>query len=437
MLIFLLIMHLNFNNVRGNLRPSNLSVSFTRIAGVVKRFYNSYTGFERDAKLLIISGAISSISYGFLDVTYAPYMDIIGLGGALIGTLMLVSMLSSAILMIPFGILADRYGRKPFVLVNVLLSTLSFGIYFFVTDVVTFALAELIRGIGWAMAWGTSGALLAEKTSEKQRPYAFGLSSFGFSVGAVIGYLMGAVPDFLTMVYGMSNIQSIRIMYLVTAFVTLSAIFPLIPIKEEKRTLEKTKGKRLNITSWRILAWFVLTNGLIGLGAGFMVPWFSLYFIAKFGVNLGEVGIVFAVSQVGMAIAYLLIPKMVEKIGCVHTIVYSQWTAILSLLLISVSPNFAVASVLYMIRVTLMNMSSPAFSSFVMGLLKSEERASGNSIIWASWNIANALPRPAAGYIMKNIFLDMSLYICASLYSVSTIIFYTVFRKVEKKSNKP
>jgi predicted MFS family arabinose efflux permease len=162
-----------------------------------------------------------------------------------------------------------------------------------------------------------------------------------------------------------------------------------------------------------------------------MVPWFSYYFTLKFGVNLAEIGLVFAVSQMGMAIAFLLVPKMAEKIGCVRTIVYSQATAILVLLLISVSPSFPVASILYLVRVILMNMTGPAFSSFFMGLLRSEERASGNSLIWASWNIGNALPRPVAGYIMGNIFLDMTLYICASLYSISTVIFYGIFRKEE------
>lgn len=169
-----------------------------------------------------------------------------------------------------------------------------------------------------------------------------------------------------------------------------------------------------------------------GLGAGFMIPWFSYYFTLKFGVNLAEIGIVFAVSQVGMALAFLIIPKVAEKIGCVRTIVYSQATSIMVLLLISVSPSFTVASVFYLIRVILMNMTGPAFSSFFMGLLKSEELASGNSFVWASWNIGNALPRPVAGYIMDNVFLDMSLYICASLYSISTVIFYSVFRKARR-----
>jgi len=79
-----------------------------------------------------------------------------------------------------------------------------------------------------------------------------------------------------------------------------------------------------------------------------------------------------------------------------------------------------------------MNMSSPALSSFFMGMLKNEERASGNSLVWAVWNIGNALPRPVAGYIMDNIFLDMTLHICASLYSISIVIFYGVLKRVEK-----
>ena len=396
----------------------------------VRSFYLSYSILEKDAKLIILSNLFWAVTSGFLDVTFAPYLAIVGLPGELIGSLMLVSSLSSAILMLPFGIFADRYGRKPFLLIGALLSAWSFGMYFFVTDVTSFMIAELIKGFSWAMLWGTSGAFLSEKASDEQRSYAFGLSSFGFSVGAVVGYVMGAVPDFLTSVYGIQYPQSIRILYLVTAVISFVSLIPLISVKEAKKPSKELKW--LNITSWKVVSWLALTQGLIGLGAGFMIPWFSYYFTLKFGVNLGEIGIVFAVSQVGMAVAFLLIPKVAEKIGSVRTVVYSQATSILVLLLISVSPSFAVASILYLIRVVLMNMTGPAFTSFFMGLVKSEERASGNSLIWASWNVANALPRPVAGFIMGNIFLDMTLYICASLYSISTVIFFSIFRNAEK-----
>ena len=133
----------------------------------LKSFYLSYSGLERDAKLLILSTSIWSVTFGFLDVTYAPYLGIIGQPGELIGTLMLVSSFSSAILMIPLGILADRYGRKPFLLVSAVLSAFSFCMYFLVTDLTLFAVAELIKGLSWAMSWGTSGAFLAEKASEE------------------------------------------------------------------------------------------------------------------------------------------------------------------------------------------------------------------------------------------------------------------------------
>ena len=408
------------------------SFSLEQMLRGVRRFYRSYSGLGRDAKLLILSGSISSITFGFLDVTYAPYLSIIGQPGELIGTLMLVSSLSSALLMIPFGILADRYGRKPFLLVSAVLSALSFGMYFFVTDLILFAIAELIKGLSWAMSWGTSGPFLSEKTSENRKSYAFGLSSAGYAIGAVIGYMMGAIPDFLSAFYGMNYPQSIRVVYLVTAVAAFVSLFPLIPVKEIRKSSKESKW--LTITSWRVVSWVALTQGLIGLGAGFMVPWFSYYFTLKFNVNLAEIGILFAVSQFGMAIAFLLIPKIAEKIGNVRTIVYSQAASILVLLLISVSPSFAVASILYLVRVISMNMVGPAFSSFFLGLLRDEERASGNSLVWATWNIGNALPRPVAGYIMDNVFLDMTLYVCASLYIISTMLFYSIFRKSGNQS---
>ncbi len=37
---------------------------------------------------------------------------------------------------------------------------------------------------------------------------------------------------------------------------------------------------------------------------------------------------------------------------------------------------------------------------------------------------------------VREVFLDANLYICAALYSISTIIFFTTFAKAERRASK-
>jgi MFS family permease len=380
-----------------------------------------------------LSSTFGSVTFGFLSVIYVPYLGFVEIDATLIGVLMMVSFLTIALLTIPFGILADRYGRKPFLVMNSLLHFAYSLFYLFRTDFAALLLAELLGGTGSAMSWAPSAALISDKTVAERRKYAFGLSWFWSSVGTTLGFLMSAIPDFLVSTQGWNIIESSRMMFGVAAVLWLASFFPLALIREEKSAERHVDAsRRINITSWRLIAKFSFTNGLVGLGAGFIVPWFSYYFLQKFGVSYASTGAVFAVSQGGMAVSFLLSPKLSERIGNVNAVVVTQIVSIMALVLIALSPNFGVASVFYVIRVILMNMTHPVWTGFFMSLVTEKERASANSVATTSWMVPNALSRPVAGYILEHLSLDMPFFICASLYSTSSALFYLFFHRLEK-----
>lgn len=406
------------------------------ISTVAKSFFASYSGFERDAKLLILANTLWSISEGFWGIVIAPYLDILGMDWTQIGFVMMVALLTSAFLSIPFGMLADRYGRKRFILLGTLLSVISYAIYFVATDFTVFCLAELVRGVGIALYWPPFYPLISEKATEEKRKYVMGLSFFGYSIGLLIGKLIGGIPEALTSLYGFEYTYAIRCVFLVAAFIFFTSVFTSLLIKESKRQHDRRKMRLMNLKSWRVTGWFSFTQVLMFLGSGFTAPWFSLYFTKKFGVALSLVGVTFAVSQIGMAISSIIAPKIAEKIGSVKTTVYTQGAAIAALILIALSPNFTVASVFFLLRLFLIVMSGPVQTSYLMGLIPEEERASVNAIVTASWQIPLAAIRPVAGYVMEHTFLDLNLFISASLYASSTAIFYAVFKHKDDKEEK-
>ena len=81
------------------------------------------TGFDRDLKLLLFSMASRRIVMGFLQVVRAIYYALIGFSPITIGLLLSISTFVSALHHISFGVLSDKYGRKPFLLLGALFAT--------------------------------------------------------------------------------------------------------------------------------------------------------------------------------------------------------------------------------------------------------------------------------------------------------------------------
>src|SRR5579884_1026294 len=105
---------------------------------------------EPGAWRLILSSLLGSIPVGFLIVALPIYLDHIGLHPELIGTLFTISGIASALLLIVFGILADRFGRKLFVVVGSALPVVSYLILALTHAKSLILVASAIGGIGLA-----------------------------------------------------------------------------------------------------------------------------------------------------------------------------------------------------------------------------------------------------------------------------------------------
>jgi len=71
---------------------------------------------------------------GFLQVVRAIYFALLGFSPVQIGILLSVATFISAINNVVFGFLCDRYGRKPFLILGSVLSSIRTGLFAVTTD---------------------------------------------------------------------------------------------------------------------------------------------------------------------------------------------------------------------------------------------------------------------------------------------------------------
>src|SRR5438309_10392292 len=114
---------------------------------------------SRDALMLLTSMVLASVPVGYLQVVLPLYLNRAGLEPSVIGLLYSLSGLVTAGLVAFSGALADRFGRRGFLIRGPALPIVSYTIFAITTSTGWLVVASLIGGVG--LANGAAGALTA------------------------------------------------------------------------------------------------------------------------------------------------------------------------------------------------------------------------------------------------------------------------------------
>ncbi|HEU4963362.1 MAG TPA: MFS transporter [Bacilli bacterium] len=89
------------------------------------------------------------------------------------------------------GSFADRFGRKPVMIIALLLDAASIIGYIFADSLLTFALLTVVSGIGGALFFPAANAQVTDVVPEEKRSEVFALLHTALNVGAATGPLLG------------------------------------------------------------------------------------------------------------------------------------------------------------------------------------------------------------------------------------------------------
>jgi len=121
----------------------------------------------------------------------------------------------------------------------------------------------------------------------------------------------------------------------------------------------------------------------------------------------------------------------------VNTMVFTHIPSSILLLTVPFAPSFAVAAVLFLLREGLVEMDVPTRQSYVMAVVKPEERtfASGvtSLVRLAAWAVAPAF----AGLFMRGGLLGAPLVIGAGMKIVYDLLLYSAFKNVRPPEERP
>jgi MFS family permease len=395
---------------------------------------------QRDVLVLMASRGIRAFAFSYLGVVFAIYLSQLGYSTVTIGLVISTASASGAVLTALWGFLSDRFGRKKILMLLATLTIISNLIYVFFSHLVFILSAVIIANVG---AGGSGGggqgggpfnpveqALLAEKCTPENRNHIFSMNAFVGSLMGSLGALVSGLPQYLQESFGWQPVASYKPLFALTIIFSIILIFAYSTINEQHRPRKREKIKARRTARSGFVTKIALLGMVDNLGAGLVGPLISYWFFRRFGVELKSLGFMFFLSYFFAALSFLAAPVLARYLGVVRTMAFSHGLASLIYLVLPLAPSFAIAATMTVGRSFLAYMDNPLRSSFIMGIVRPEDRGAAAGFTTLSRHVPVAVSPTLSAYLMQSFSLNVPIFIGGFLQLFHDCVFYLLFRNV-------
>ena len=222
-----------------------------------------------------------------------------------------------------FGKLSDKYGRKPIIVISLMLNALGYIIFAFTSSFWMLLVARIVAGVGGSSI-AVAQAFIADVTTKENRAKGMGIIGMAFGLGFVFGPLIGGfLSHYGYMVTGFGS----------ASFSFLAFILTLILLPESNLNREATSERKIKLFDYQalknifsipdrailIFLFFVLTFSFANIYGTFALLGLQVYHFSDMqnGMMFGIIGLTSAIVQGGFIgrINKLIDKKTILKIG--------------------------------------------------------------------------------------------------------------------------
>ena len=404
------------------------------IPGLVE-YYRQFRRFPRNARLLLASTFLGSLSVGTFAVGYNLYLVELGVPGERLGYLVGAGSLASAVAAIPAAILARRIGLKALILWASAALAAGTVLQILPWTYGTLLAGSTLGGIGGAMWAVALMPLLAASTDDTGRPYLFTISALIFLGVTLAGnVLAGFAPRALADAVG-TNLDFGYLGVLgVTSLVSGLGLLPLLFLRHtEAERLPPREDLRLALQERRMLFKLLAIHGLIAFGAGVVIPFLNVYFVKSLGMPEEQFGLLAGAGLAARGALTVLGPLLAVRLGMARTVGVTQMASIPLLLVLGFAPGLGLAAFAYLARGALMNMAQPLRSALYMESVPARLRAGFNSLLLVGWGMAWAGGAAVGGALLQRDLHGAQFGLTAALYLLASAGLLRLFTATRRR----
>jgi MFS family permease len=372
-------------------------------------------------RILYAAAFLRALAVGLMAVLIGLYASRIGLSAPQIGVILSSALWGAALAALITLVIGPRVAQRTLL---VSLTALPFlgGAVLLATD--AFALIAVAAFVGMFNVHGrdrgaipiVEQALFPATTTDADRTRVFAWYNVLLDVGYAVGGLLAALPTLLEAWAGLSTLDGMRVA--LALFCALYAAAALLYARLPKRLpgAASVGLRQLSPQSKPIVTKISLLFFLDAFGGGFIgTALFAYFFAERFGASAATVAVLFGAGRLLSAFSHFGAAWLAKRIGLVNTMVYTHIPSSLLLFTIVASDDFAVAAFLFLVREGLNEMDVPTRQSYVMAVVRPEERlavAGITSLVrstgWAAAPVIAGLMMQAGGLGLPLVFAGVT-----------------------------
>ncbi|MCY0875491.1 MAG: MFS transporter [Firmicutes bacterium] len=408
-----------------------------------------------NVKKLIAIRALRSVGQGAMVVDLTLYLKDLHWSGVAIGGVTSAAGLVGAALILVVGILSDRIGRRPFLLVYEALTVISACVASLTTYGVWLVLVIVIAGFGRGQS-GAAGpfspaeqALLARYVDRIDRGRVFSLNNAVGFVGMALGALLGGWPALQTHT---APLLAYRPVFWVVAVLSLVCVAIVWQIREEKtdarpdssraespataETLAQAE-RQIRKKENRNMATLAMVNILNGLAVGLTGPMMAYWFSIRYGASTAQIGATLAISFLLTGLFSIVSGRMASRVGMVKSVTWMRVIGSAVMLALPFMPNFALASALFVIRSAVNRGTQGNRNALSASLTRDKRRGLATSINALSMRLPSSLGPTISGYLFDADLLSLPLILTAVLQLVNAGLYQWAFGRMDREGREP
>src|SRR6266850_147971 len=158
---------------------------------------------------------------------------------------------------------------------------------------------------------------------------------------------------------------------------------------------------------------------------------FAFFFHQQFGASEATIGMLFVGARLMNAASHLGAAWLAARIGLVNTMVFTHTPSSLLTFTIPFTGSFEIAALLFLLREGLSEMDVPTRQSYLMAVVKPEERTFAGGVTNLARMCARAIAPVFAGSAMQVLTLGAPIMAAAGLKVLYDGLLYFMFRKLK------
>jgi MFS family permease len=331
----------------------------------------------------------------------------------------------------------DRIGRRNWLIMLGVIAATGGAVFAFATDAVVLGVAAFLGmlnslGKDRAAALALEQAILPSTGDDAGRTRAFAWYNVIQDIGHGLGAGLAVLPTLLRDSAGFDHLHSLRVAVIVHAALYAVTAILYLSLSKQAEAPATALEVRVSPESRSILTKLSFLFALDSFAGGFQGrALFAFFFHQQFGASEATIGLLFVGARLMNAASHLGAAWLASRIGLVNTMVFTHTPSSILTFTIPFTGSFEIAALLFLLREGLSEMDVPTRQSYLMAVVRPEERTFAGGVTNLARMCARAIAPFFAGAAMQTVALGAPIMAAASLKLLYDGLLYFSFRKIK------